>query len=109
MDDLLSGAPTMEEATELQAKIHAALASAQLILRKHKLNSSSLSSKIDRSLVAPHHSLQINEGTNMAVLGLNWDTVSDNIRFRIQKPKQTEKLTKDKLYSKSVKLLTLLA
>lgn len=77
MDDLLTGADSVEAAIQLQQDIHNVLASGQFPLRKYISNSSELLATLDSSLIETL-SIHFFENSEMAtLLGLVWMPHSD--------------------------------
>ncbi len=105
MDDLLTGAPTIEEATQLQKEIHDVLQSAKFMLRKYQSNSIHVLAKIDQSLVETKLNKDISSKGAVAVLGLQW--VPDDDTFVINLPELqclSSPITKRRMLSEVAKV-----
>ncbi|XP_060864276.1 uncharacterized protein LOC132940560 [Metopolophium dirhodum] len=84
MDDLMSGADTIDECSRLQKWRSAILASANLPLRKWFSNSSELLKPIGKSSNDPLFALQIGTEDIVKSLGLSGKPEADEFRFFVQ-------------------------
>lgn len=100
MDDLLSGADSLEECRQLQQKVHTTLAGAGFVLRKYQSNDPTLFSELDPELIgAPVRQTIIGELAT-SVLGVSWQPQSDTFQLRVVTPKvQTTSCTRRSLLS----------
>ncbi|XP_015375644.1 PREDICTED: uncharacterized protein LOC107170130 [Diuraphis noxia] len=99
MDDLMSGADTIDECFRLQQRISAILASANLPLRKWCSNSSELLRHIGKSSNDPLFALQIRAEDIVKSLGLSWKPEADEFRFFVQHDPSRARSTKRLLLS----------
>lgn len=83
MDDLMTGADTVEETIQLQRVVHSALLSAGLPLRKYQSNSTDFLSCIDSSLIETLNSRLLGSESFIFVLGLVWSPQSDTFNVSI--------------------------
>jgi len=81
MDDLMTGANTIDECLRLQQRISAILATANLPLRKWCSNSAELLKRIGKSSNDPLFALQIGTEDIVKSLGLSWKPEADEFRF----------------------------
>ncbi|XP_050528231.1 uncharacterized protein LOC126898334 [Daktulosphaira vitifoliae] len=84
IDDLLSGAPTLEEAKQLQVRIQQVLCNAGLELRKWCSNSADLLRSLDLDPCAQDENFLIKIGDQDSVksLGLSWYPQTDELQFK---------------------------
>ncbi|XP_062539155.1 uncharacterized protein LOC134207453 [Armigeres subalbatus] len=106
VDDVLSGAETVEEAKELQIDLVALLAKGGFALHKWCANDPSLLEDIPMEQQAKQLDFMNHETIDpIKTLGLLWDPVEDNFFFRV-KPldKDRDNWTKQKVLSEIAKL-----
>lgn len=70
MDDLLTGAKTVESAIELQPIVHTTLAGAHFPLRKYMSNSSEFLTQLDSSLIEKTTTFDFGQKNAISLLGL---------------------------------------
>lgn len=99
MDDLMTGANTIEECCHLQQIINQILESAKLPLRKWCSNSAEILKRIGRSNSDPLFALQINVDDIVKSLGLSWKPESDEFQFTVEDNAVRTKATKRMLLS----------
>lgn len=78
MDDLLTGANTLEEVKEIQTELTSILSSAGFPIRKFLSNSSELLLNDESSNL---QTIPLGERENAKTLGLSWNSVSDIIQY----------------------------
>jgi len=97
IDDLLTGANTLEEAVELRTQVSTLLESRKFPLRKWRSNNSRIlqhikdSGKTDDLLV-------LDEQASSKTLGVLWDSKEDVLLFRINSP-EADQVSKRKILS----------
>jgi len=94
MDDLMTGADTIEECSKLQREINTVLNSAKLPLRKWCSNSSAVINLIEKREDDPLFTLKIGDEETIKSLGLEWNPFADQFRFNISITSEQNKLTK---------------
>lgn len=85
MDDLLSGATSLEAALKKRSMIHEALNSAQFPLRKHMSNSSEFLVTLDASLIEELRPLQFSSSSAAKILGLQWYPRNDSFFINVKR------------------------
>lgn len=90
MDDLLSGAESLEDCVILQRKVHDTLQSAGFVLRKYQSNDPRLLQAMPSEAVASRTRDSIVKEEAVSVLGVYWQANSDTFRIKVAKP-QLEK------------------
>lgn len=94
MDDLMTGADSVEECCKLQKEIKAILDSAKMPLRKWCSNSQAAIEQMDKSEGDPLFTLEIGDGEIVKSLGLEWKPLLDKFFFTISPSLQEKCLTK---------------
>jgi len=92
MDDLLTGANSIEEARNIIERLSHILKSAGFKLRKWISNETLITQEITAA-DKMQTDVKIIDSNQWKTLGIYWQTQSDNIRFKVTEPKQT-KITK---------------
>jgi len=92
MDDLLTGANSIEEARNIIERLSHILKSAGFKLRKWISNETLITQEITAA-DKMQTDVKIIDSNQWKTLGTYWQTQSDNIRFKVTEPKQT-KITK---------------
>lgn len=90
MDDLLSGADTLEEAISLQVNVHELLQSAGFKLRKYNSNSDKFLNhlQLKENKAESFTELFINLSESGAVLGITWNPKIDCFSLKINLPEE---------------------
>lgn len=83
VDDLMSGAATIEEAIPKQQIIHKTLANTGFPLLKYTSNSAELLNAIDNDLTDSMKTLEFNRSDSVSILGLRWLPKNDLIGVKI--------------------------
>lgn len=99
MDDLMTGADTIEECCQVQQQINMILDSAKLTLRKWCSNSRNVLKHIGNSNTDPLFALQINADDVIKSLGLSWKPERDEFQFTVENNTIRTKATKRMLLS----------
>ncbi|XP_008182967.1 uncharacterized protein LOC103309407 [Acyrthosiphon pisum] len=99
MDDLMTGASTVDECCQLQKQIDSILVSAHLPLRKWCSNSTEVLERIEDSSDDPLFALQIGEDEIIKSLGLSWKPALDAFQFIVEQKAFMAKSTKITLLS----------
>ncbi|XP_008182965.1 uncharacterized protein LOC103309405 [Acyrthosiphon pisum] len=99
MDDLMTGASTVDECCQLQKQIDSILESAHLPLRKWCSNSTEVLERIGDSSDDPLFALQIGEDEIIKSLGLSWKPALDAFQFIVEQKAFMAKSTKRTLLS----------
>lgn len=96
VDDLLTGADTLEDATTLQAELIGMMSSANFNLRKWSTNCADLLTNIPIQHREPQEVISLGEAESIKMLGVYWHPADDHFLFKIAvRPsgKQTTKRT----------------
>lgn len=99
VDDLVSGAPTIQEALKLYEEIDFIIASGAMKLRKYISNSEEFISKIP----IEDREKSENADDKFSILGIQWDSKSDKMGFDI-KPIDFKTITKRAVLSEITKI-----
>jgi len=99
MDDLMTGASTVDECCQLQKQIDSILESAHFPLRKWCSNSTEVLEHIGNSSDDPLFALQIGEDEIIKSLGLSWKPALDAFQFIVEQKAFMAKSTKRTLLS----------
>lgn len=99
MDDLMTGADTIEECAKLQREINFIMDSGKLPLRKWCSNSLSIMKLIGKREHDPLFSLEIGDQETVKSLGLEWKPLVDQFFFTISTVTRKKRLTKRMLLS----------
>ncbi|XKL60216.1 hypothetical protein PGB90_001232 [Kerria lacca] len=107
MDDLITGADTVEEAIQLNRQLYNTLISAQFPLRKYISNSSHFLKYIDPNLIEKtnHRDFEIE---NVKVLGLRWSPQIDKLSVKLEFSSSPGELTKRRLLSEIARVFDIL-
>lgn len=84
MDDLLTGAGTIQEAMQLQQVIHKKLREAHFLLRKYASNSPELLANISPELIERAEKRSFGPKGVISLLGLQWKSTTDEFKFKLQ-------------------------
>ena len=84
MDDLMTGANTVEEALHLQKTVHTALLGAGFPLRKYQSNSTEFLNNIDQTLIETLNTRLLGAESFIYLLGLIWCPLSDIFNVAIK-------------------------
>ncbi|XP_065088817.1 uncharacterized protein LOC135710230 [Ochlerotatus camptorhynchus] len=110
VDDFLSGADTVEEATQLRSGVQSILASAGFELRKWSSNSSEVLSHIPDNLKDDRPIVAVDDiQGSVSTLGLLWHPESDTFRFKVPERFSDNPITKRIVVSEMSKLFDPLA
>ncbi|XP_065079455.1 uncharacterized protein LOC135702362 [Ochlerotatus camptorhynchus] len=105
VDDFLSGADTVEEATQLRSGVQSILASAGFELRKWSSNSSEVLSHIPDNLKDDRPIVAVDDiQGSVSTLGLLWHPESDTFRFKVPERFSDNPITKRIVVSEMSKL-----
>jgi len=94
MDDIMTGTETEEECCQLQKDISMIMDSAKLPLRKWCSNSELVRQKLAEHGESPLFALDIGDQDIVKSLGLQWQPVADEFRFKITPRENKGHLTK---------------
>ncbi len=83
MDDLMTGAESVEEAIQLQHVVHSTLLSVGFPLRKYQSNSTDFLNRLDSSLIETLNTRLLGSESFIFVLGLIWCPQSDTFNVSI--------------------------
>lgn len=103
VDDLLTGASSIEEAKKLVTQVIELMKNGGFTIRKWASNKSSVLESLPPELRSSSRSLQIEEDHVLKILGLIWDAKKDTFRIMIN-PSTEERLTKRQLLSAIAKI-----
>lgn len=90
VDDLLSGADTLDQARRIQTEVSAILGQAEFHLRKWAANEPKLVSGVTRDTAASVRNI----GDQVKTLGLLWHPQRDELQYRVRTPDTPHKVTK---------------
>lgn len=90
MDDLTSGANTVEGAIQKQCTIHDTLSKAKFSYRQYDSNAPDVFKSIDQHLVEKHKIPRFNDERFVSILGLQRNPVKDEFSANIQLTLLTE-------------------
>jgi hypothetical protein len=82
VDDLLSGAPTLQEAIDIQQELSKLLDTAGFPLRKWASKNSSFMDTIPEELRETRQTLSLDNEDGVTTLGLQWNTKTDELQVR---------------------------
>ena len=82
VDDLLSGATTLQEAIDIQQELSTLLNTAGFLLRKWASNNSSFMDTIPEELRETRQTLSLDNEDGVTTLGLQWNTKTDELQVR---------------------------
>jgi len=99
MDDLMTGADTIEKCAKLQKEINSIMDSGKLPLRKWCSNSQSIMNLIGKREHDPLFSLEIGDQDTVKSLGLEWKPLADQFFFTISTVTRKKRLTKRMILS----------
>jgi len=94
MDDLMTGADTVEDCCRIQKEVNSILESAKMPLRKWCSNSQAIIEQMDKREGDPLYTLEIGDGEIVKSLGLEWKPLLDQFFFTISPTLQRKCLTK---------------
>lgn len=94
MDDLMTGANTIDAAIELQEQIHSSLLKYCFPLRKYVSNSPDLMKQLDKDLVRSTNKVNLSFNNEVLVLGLIWIPSTDQFQIRLNLLELPMKITK---------------
>jgi len=86
VDDLLSGASTVQEAIEIQQELTTLLAGAGFPLRKWASNNSEFLATIPQQLREMNHAISLDNEDGVMALGLRWSPKNDELQVRYNGP-----------------------
>ena len=102
VDDLLTGAQTLQEALKLRNDLINLLQKGGFNLRKWASNHPSLRHEFSNDRSSAHLSLDPTE--TVKTLGLYWDSVTDSFLYSVNLPNPMEKISKRSILSQTAKL-----
>ncbi|XP_011174413.3 uncharacterized protein LOC105206631 [Solenopsis invicta] len=102
VDDLLSGADSIEEARIIRDEVIALLARGGFSIRQWASNDKRIIDDLATS--ALHARFTFDEGRFFKTLGIAWSTDGDKLHYSINSIKVTEKITKRKILSEIAKI-----
>ncbi|XP_065203143.1 uncharacterized protein LOC135833326 [Planococcus citri] len=94
IDNLMTGADSVEEAIELQKIIHNTLQNFGFPLRKYMSNSTEVLKQIDSSLIEPLNSRILGGDSFIYVLGLVWCPIPDTLHVMLNLDTLPKQITK---------------
>lgn len=83
VDDILTGADTVDEAAQITRDVSEVLRTGQFILRKFYSNDDRILQYVEKSGTSDNDIVIFSENENAKPLGLIWDCHSDNLMYRI--------------------------
>lgn len=86
MDDLLSGAATVEECLKLQQRVHSTLAKAGFVLRKYQPNEPRVLATLSGELLGTTTKQNLIGEFVTSVLGVCWQAQSDSFQLKVACP-----------------------
>lgn len=104
VDDILGGADTVAECLEAQAQLRSLMTSGGMVLRKWASNCEDVLSMVDPADRESTLPLNIDDGSNINTLGVQWNPACDKLCFKISIPGDTEKCTKRSFLSAAARL-----
>ncbi|XP_039309629.1 uncharacterized protein LOC113004665 [Solenopsis invicta] len=102
VDDLLSGADSIEEARAIRDEIIALLARGGFSIRQWAANDERIVNDLATSVL--HAKFTFNEDRSFKTLGITWSTDGDELRYSINPIKITERITKRNILSEIAKI-----
>lgn len=87
MDDLLSGAESLQSCIILQKKVHETLQEAGFVLRKYQCNDPRLLQTLPKEAIACGTKSTLVREESVSVLGVYWQASSDSFHIKVAKPK----------------------
>lgn len=97
VDDLLTGANTVQDLITIRNEVSAILSKAGFFLRKWASNDQAYLNDISAS--SSNVLLNFNEGTTLPTLGLQWNAQNDTFQFSIATNKRVHKISKRSILS----------
>jgi hypothetical protein len=86
VDDVLTGASTVQEAIEIQQELTTLLATAGFLLRKWVSNDSLFLATIPEELQETNHTVSLDNKDSVTTLGLQWNSKTDELQVRNNNP-----------------------
>ncbi|XP_055522849.1 uncharacterized protein LOC129717027 [Wyeomyia smithii] len=103
MDDLLTGTNSVEEGQQLCQELLAITKSAGFVLRKWASNNLAIIRDVPVELKDERTLLKLDAST-IKTLGLQWDTITDEFKFKVPKHSDRLPITKRMVYSDIARL-----
>ncbi|XP_073955703.1 uncharacterized protein [Choristoneura fumiferana] len=110
MDDLMSGAQTLEQGIKLYKEMSALLKKGGFLLQKWSSNNQDLITEIYRNEKQPDpnnnedKNLEIKEDNIVKILGLTWNKSHDELQYSVKLPPLSKPITKRKIISDVARL-----
>ncbi|XP_012271144.2 uncharacterized protein LOC105694768 [Orussus abietinus] len=104
MDDVLSGADTVEGAVDRRQQLQGFMASGGFTLRKWTSNQTAVLAGVPPELRETGVELQLQEDTTLRMLGLRWQPANDHFRFQVHPQPSCGRWTKRAVLSDIARL-----
>lgn len=104
VDDVLSGADTIENCIDIQKQLIGLLSSGGFTLRKWVSNSEEVLQQVPPDHRERQLPLNIDDGMSIKTLGIQWNPSSDDLSFNIPNPDVSKNATKRSFLSQAARL-----